>query len=662
MIKYIDQVEFKSQGDISVRTVERSIDFTKTAQFNDLTDDLKYYINHLKPKSGYGYLLISALSDENWGPNNNADYFPTESLNNPTDDFGYKTYPKFGKWYRLHKNKDPKASYGSVIASFWNSQMHRVEVIVEYNKAIDDWTETALKEGRNIEVSMGLKINYDVCPVCHPNWRQLYKIPEPQMVIISKSTDLNEIHRIGEENGVDLSYITEINDEGGAKGISRNANTYCDHIKYNKRRIMPGGQRVYMVNMRPVFFDISYVRTNADKAAFVLDKIASDGSSERITDDMLNDVLLKSSELSKKHAEIKDAEMEKRVPSQVLSDDDEEIQEYMKDNILPVLRNTEERLPNELLDDISDKYGIEEILSSFMGLGMFPKPREFQRIILINMGNKREADEYERKNMFITDELADRMLPEMTDSRLDISPSRLNFDLIDKLIPYVNRKSYFSKPVCQRITIIKKAGLDASLDPSNGAKSPLPSMLLAAAGYLGIAKASGKDITPILKQVMKQRYKILAGLIGATLVNEIVNSSNKEWSENVAFNRSKHAEQEKIAAVSLKSLLLIPAITLPTYIASENERQKAMQGYQTNAAQRLLIKNPGKISLTAMALAHKGTRNMIGSLAKKLFKGASYTMGSEIGFDGLNINDYPPSKHAEVIAGIWDAMEAYGNK
>jgi len=657
MIKYIDQADYKRQGETSVQRIERQDSHVKTAQFKDLHEEIREFITNIKPKDGYGYLLISALTDENWGANNNADYFPEESLNNPTEEFGYKTYPKYGKWYRLHQNKDPEKSFGDVIFAYWSPQMHRVELIVEYNRANDDWTEDALRDGRDIEVSMGLKINYDVCPVCHPNWRELYKLPEAQMVIISKSNSLDEIYAIGKEYGVDLTYVKELNGLGGARGISRNADTYCDHIKYHKREVMPNGQKIYMVNLRPVFFDISSVRKHAEESSYVLLKVADIASGYISDDGELDQILNNIRERTNKSAENKDAEMIKQIDPQVLSDDDQKIRDYLGNNILPLLRHTETCLPNEEIDDMAEKYSIEEILSTFLGLGMFPKPREFQRIVLISMGNKQDADAYERRGMFIDDEMADNAYQRMSpQSRMDISPGRINEDLLDKLMRYGSQKSYYSRPVCQRITMIKRADIESYINPIPTTSSPIPTMLLAVAGYMAVAKASGKDMKPIMKYLLNNKIKLLAGLVGAGIIARMAQSANKEWTDNVAY--SKRAEIEKDAASPLKSLLWIPGITIPTYVASENQRQKAMAGYPVNAGQKFLINNPGKISLTAMALAHGDSRRLIGKIGKGVFKGMTAMIKKGMDFNGINIEEYPPSDHAKIVVGLWDTLSA----
>jgi len=658
MIKYIEQSGYRKEGEVAVRRLFIN-DNIKIAQYEDLPAEIRNYIDNIKPKKGFGYLLISALSDENWGDNSNADLFPTESLNHYNDEWGYKTYPKFGHWYRLHENKDPKKSFGKVNAGFWNPQMHRIEVIVEYDISIDDWTRKALAEGKDIEVSMGLKINYDVCPVCHPNWRLFYKIPEKEMIKISKSRDMDEIRAIGTKYGVDLSYITKINDNGGARGISRNSTTYCEHIKYDKKKIMPNGQKVYMVNLRPVFFDISFVRVHADKASYVLAKVANDGDILKVNPNNIDDYLDKSaSDNADKSAAKKNSAMEKRVESQVLSNDDQEIRNYLTNNILPILREKEEEIPRDKLNDIAEHHSMEEILSSFLGLGMFPKKREFQRIVLVQKGMKNDADRFEDSGMIINDDMIGQMEGKMpSDMRIDVSPNNINYDLVDKLIGYADKKSYFSKPVCKRITIIKIGEeINTQLDPGMKPSSPIPTMLLAAAGYYAIAKKSGLETDSLIKAIAKNRLKLIAGLIGAGLAYNIINSAKGEWQANKDFIEKGKSAMDKEGKNPLASMWVIPAITIPSYIAAEHYRGKAMRGEHINVAQRELAKHPGAASIAGIALANPTTRKYLGGLAKAIFKGGYEIVKEGMGFEGLDIDLYPPEEHEKIVVGMWDAV------
>ena len=680
-IKYINQDFYESTGEKKVREIPTIVDFVKTAAFNDLHQEVRDFITGLKPREGYGYLLISAMSDENWGDNNNGDYFPEESLNNPTSDFGHKTFQRLAHWYRLHKNKDPKEAYGKVIFSYWNPQMHRVELIVEYDKEKDDWTSRALADNQDIETSMGTKVNYDICSICHPMWRQFYKIPENKMIELSKTKSLDKVYEIGKAYGIDLSYVKELNPEGGAKGISRNISSYCDHIKQHKREVMPNGQKVFMVNLRPVFFDISFVRIHADKSSYVLAKVASEIPTQPIeclgpdcvTLDDIEEYIKKEGEKGK-ISEDKEAEIEKRIKGQIIATDGEKVRQYLQNNILPALAQTEQVIPNQVLDSVASKNSLEEILSSFLGLGMFPRPREFQRIVLIIQGKKQEADEFDRDDIHITDEDSDkyyRAIP-MGDTRMDIGPDRINDDILEQLLPFASMKSYFHKPICTRIIMIKKAFMQRPFGesppqyrvkpvinaqmPSGETRSPLPAILAAVAAYLGLAKASGKSIKPIIQTMARHKGKILAAVIGAAVVSEIAQQADKEVQANKAFLVKHGGVKARIG----KGLFLFPGIPAATYVAAEHFKQKAYRGRALSIPEKVVAKHPFATSIGAIMLAHKGSRKMIGSILKKLFKGGELMVKSGMDFEGLDLDDYPVQDHEKIIVGLWDALSKHG--
>ena len=50
---------------------------------------------------------------------------------------------------------------------------------------------------------------------------------------------------------------------------------YCDHLRYNMKKILPDGRQVFALNPNPKFFDISIVARPADPTAHTLDKMAS---------------------------------------------------------------------------------------------------------------------------------------------------------------------------------------------------------------------------------------------------------------------------------------------------------------------------------------------------------------------------------------------------
>jgi hypothetical protein len=106
--------------------------------------------------------------------------------------------------------------------------MHRVELILEVNKKAPGAAAVVarIKSGEPLYVSMGCKVDYDVCSICG--------------------------------------------------NMAKNRLEYCDHLKTSMGRILSDGRQVFTFNPDPVFFDISLVTRPADPTAFALDKMAGE--------------------------------------------------------------------------------------------------------------------------------------------------------------------------------------------------------------------------------------------------------------------------------------------------------------------------------------------------------------------------------------------------
>jgi len=174
--------------------------------------------------------VIAMGSTEGYGPNRNGDGFKEASLK----DY-HKTFVKYAKHYRHHKNKDPKISYGQVKTSVYNDKMRRVELLIALNKdkeaadkyggfVADQELET-LNKGKDLAVSMACKIAYDVCSGCGNKART----------------------RAEYCNTDDCGY-------GGCKN--------------NLTKVADDGHILHVDNPHPTFFDISTVIRPADRIAY----------------------------------------------------------------------------------------------------------------------------------------------------------------------------------------------------------------------------------------------------------------------------------------------------------------------------------------------------------------------------------------------------------
>ena len=200
----------------------------------------------------------------------------------------------------------------------------------------------------------------------------------------------------------------------GIRGVSITRNDYCEHAKKMMNRILPDGRKVFVFNDYPNFFDISFVFIGADKTAKTMMKIAgagqmywslggaelaeklgyADGDEELLPAFAPEGTTEKTASASVdalklaflgKRAEDKDAEIVKDVvPSQFVG------------KAIPVLTRSEKDLPKDVLNALGVS-PLESALSTPSGLGMVLRPREFQRVILIQMGQSQLADELEDK-------------------------------------------------------------------------------------------------------------------------------------------------------------------------------------------------------------------------------------------------------------------------
>jgi hypothetical protein len=180
-------------------------------------------MSKVTPQEGFTYMLGNIVgSDEIWGDNNKHDTFPREQLNpsDPNSDYGYKTFMRYGAPYIEHANNSEHLKVGSVENAIWVPDTERVYVLLKLaNHLIDPDYLDALKR-YEVGLSMGCKIEKDVCSYC------------------------------GHE--------------------ARNDSERCEHIPSKLGSVMPNGVKVKMINIHPKFFDATLTLFPADRTAQML--------------------------------------------------------------------------------------------------------------------------------------------------------------------------------------------------------------------------------------------------------------------------------------------------------------------------------------------------------------------------------------------------------
>lgn len=191
-------------------------------------------------------IVLAVTSWEYYGPNDNGDAFMAEPIPGVLSEmdtltYNYKTFETKAKVYKFHQSKDEDNAIGKIHYAYYNPSQHRVELVIEvnYKDAISECLK--LKRGKALNVSMGTGVKYDVCSYCG-----------------NKSYTLDE---------------------------------HCDHIKYQIMELKDGIP-VYMINVKPTYFDLSIVVIPGDMNAKAMYHVKEEDIDEDNTTNMgISDVI-----------------------------------------------------------------------------------------------------------------------------------------------------------------------------------------------------------------------------------------------------------------------------------------------------------------------------------------------------------------------------------
>ena len=268
------------QGELLVREIVPG-ESTKVA--SALCPGAQDFIATLKPDPRYTYVLTNAMGfSQYYGANSNKDWYGyNEHLNfdgllNSWSDIGENLeadrmkgkgwsygYPCFygATVYAHHKNTDPqRLGFGDVIFAGINPYMKRVELVQRvFNEEAAKKGHTSIlqriRAGERVDVSMGCKVPFDFCSIC-TDWdavRTAWKSFNPKL------------HK---HPGIAiLAYHKKVKP---IRGLAITKVDYCQHMLTMGGKILPNGQKVFVYNDFPRFFDISFVWIGADRTARVM--------------------------------------------------------------------------------------------------------------------------------------------------------------------------------------------------------------------------------------------------------------------------------------------------------------------------------------------------------------------------------------------------------
>ena len=459
MLKIIDLTPDDPTGRLFARVVRPGPHLVKEAGARDLHPDIQHFIDGLKSQKGKLYILVNALGAyEFYGANFNSDAFEEDQLR-PKDGsthYGYKTFLDAGV-YRNHKNQDKTQSYGKIVCAIYNEQMHRVELIIEIDEELcrkfghTDLYEK-LQRGEKPSVSMGCRVAFDVCSIC------------------------------------------------GHK--SRTRADYCECCKKDLGKIRPDGTKVFVYNPEPKFFDLSIVVIGADRTSYVMMKVASLGgmphmsSAERAEQEGLTEVSQRLRDFVKQ-ATTKRAELTKLVPAMAAK--------AVKD-----VESSEPSISTDTLNRLGRHPHLEGALSAAGACGIALKPREFQRVVLVHMGEGGLADQLDAgRSSFCTN------CGPATPVDLPDAPQGIG-GLLQLLAPLMGARSSFNRPLTLRMTITKEASWRPTPDrEGRELRSPLLDKI--ASAYEGYRQSLDSKIEQLTRNVTERDVGLLTVASGDLL-------------------------------------------------------------------------------------------------------------------------------------------------
>lgn len=553
--------------------------------------DIKTFCDGLVPDPAFMYLHVIAMgAGDFYGCNKNGDYFPEKSLI-----MYHHTFEESAKVFKEHNNKFNSPSYGKVVKSWYNPVMHRVELILAVDRAKAPDIVAKVERGEVPEVSMGARVPHDVCSIC------------------------------------------------GNKAAKKNE--YCEHIRKELKHVYPDGRQVYMLNLQPTFFDISFVFRRADKLGLMLKKVArAEGAPlDHVFDEPVE----------------KTAEIDKQVPADAVV----KVLNKGMFNVLPKLEEVEPDLPPALLDRIASRYTLKDILHSFLHSFVPLKPREVTRIIIVQNGMPLESYDDVLRGI----NLAQRNSMEYPGGEMQSEISHL-------LKPFMASRSSYGPHVMHRVLLLrnghigKYAGLNYNRPDFENRLARFDEHTYN--NELNNYKYDYSSV-PVLyneRQYQERRQQLehrrlrepinpfavalslgamYAAYRGISGLQNVINTATSPkailgaGAATLATAAALHGSgREKSAGLlQSKAVTHFAAPFVGVHLASAHYRNKYMRGEELNGVETFIAENPDYLSLAAPFAIHMGTRKaqQLKSTMNKV-KGA-FDQGMKTAADIFSTND-----------------------
>jgi hypothetical protein len=403
------------------------------------------FIDALRPDPRYTYSLCNAMGySEFFGANSNKDWYGY----NPHLDFNglLHAWPEIGKdveadrmkgkgWpfgypcfysaavYAHHKNTDPQQlGFGDVILSTINPEMKRVELVMRVsNEEAAKKGHTSIldriRAGERVDVSMGAKVPFDLCSIC-TDWDQV-------KAGMRQFDPARHRHQ--------FVAVLEYHKKKPIRGLAVTRLDYCRCMLSDGGKIYPDGQKVFVYNDAPRFFDISFVWIGADRTARVMWHLADPSAPAPSTKSPPAGTLERLLSLLTSRLSHKSASMEKEIPGGIAEAalcDADTAPEVL--SVRVVVRGTH------------NKDSVRRVLSTLSALGIIPTPHEFQGLVLPTLPGG------DRVKEALGDSTFDTRISG-TDDTFAVSPALVDDDLAYAYAPLMSERSSFAPHLHPRL-------------------------------------------------------------------------------------------------------------------------------------------------------------------------------------------------------------------
>jgi len=228
------------------------------------------------------------------------------------------------------------------------------------------------------------------------------------------------------------------------RGLAITRADYCQHMRLQPGQILPDGQRVFVYNDFPRFFDNSFVWIGADKSARVmwfLDSLGEMAEPELPPARPFSGMSVKMAmdEVAQGRGHVKVA-MDKEI-------------EATTARVIDVVAHAERDFPAPFLREVAGEHGPNTLLSSLAALGIVLKPHEFLTVTSQGPMSGMLADSAYRRGLTFDTSVGD------VDDTFAVRGDDVSVPLMKSLAPAMPGRSSFAEHLVGRMAAAQDAPL-----------------------------------------------------------------------------------------------------------------------------------------------------------------------------------------------------------